>query len=196
MFGHFFLLFLLSNSIGHQPPRGHILDFDIYVKEDIVGNLRATKDTVAGKTRYTSATSVTIKFIKELKIDYDYQVTYENGWLSRSEVDVLVNERPHKQALIFWTGSGYEVIQNSKHKTSLEDRIANSTILLFFEEPTDIEHLFSEMDGSMNTIVPIGDHRYKKVNAKGRENIYQYADGKLVEADISGQIDFKIIAKE
>ena len=87
-------------------------------------------------------------------------------------------------------------IQNSKHKTSLEDRIANSTILLFFEEPTDIEHLFSEMDGSMNTIVPIGDHRYKKVNAKGRENIYQYADGKLVEADISGQIDFKIIAKE
>jgi len=60
-----------------------------------------------------------------------------------------------------------------------------------------IERCFSEQNGSFNDLVALGKHRYKKINSKGRENIYQYENGALKEANIDGGIvEFQMVAKD
>ncbi|WP_437397725.1 DUF6134 family protein [Flagellimonas lutimaris] len=195
MSARFIIIFFFLSVFGHQPADHKTLYFDIYFKDDSVGTLRATLDPKGSKVQYTSITSVSIKIIKQLKVDYEYLVTFEDGYLSESNVDVLINEKTHTEAFTKWTGNQYKFVKDRKNEAIMEEKVPYSTILLFFSEPNNVEQCYSEMDGSINTIVPLGDHRYKKINSKGKENIYQYHNGTLTEATIDGIVDFKIVKR-
>lgn len=196
MFSHFITIWFLLSALSHKPSEGTVLYFDIYMKDSMVGTLRAAIDPMGPQTQYSSDTSVKVKVLKKLKVDYEYLVTYEDGYLFESNVDVLVNEKPHAEAYTKWTGTEYRIIKNGKKELSFNDKVPYSTILLFFREPDGIEHCYSEMDGSINTIIPLGGHSYKKVNSKGKENTYSYQDGKLKRASISGLVAFTIMARD
>jgi hypothetical protein len=43
----------------------------------------------------------------------------------------------------------------------------------------------------------LGDHTYKKINSKVKEDVYYYKDGTLEKAIIhGGLVDFELIAKD
>ena len=173
------------------------LTFDIINKNEVIGNLKATKTSTDTKTHYQSVTTISTKILKEIKVNYKYDVTYERNKLKKANVYIDVNNKPYADILTNWEVKHYQITKNDKKEKVVEDEINYATILLYFNEPFDIERCYSEQDGSFNTIVPLGNHTYKKINAKNHENIYYYKNGFLQKAEINGGlVKFEIIAQK
>lgn len=191
-----FISFFLFCFFTSSSPEEEELLFDIYLKEKLIGTLRATHKTAGSEQIYFSKTIVNKKIIiKKVKVDYEYLVSFKDNYLSESNVNVFINEKPYAKTSTKWSGDQYEVLKNEKRKSILKDKFMYSTILLFFKEPKAIKECYSEMDGSINKIVSLGNHKYKKINAKGKENLYLYKEGKLTQAFINGIINFEIRAQ-
>lgn len=169
--------------------------FDIIHKDDLVGSLKATRTAKGSKTIYQSYTSIKKRLIKEIELEYKYDVTFDNSLLKKANVNITINDKPHARTSTVWKNYKFQIVKNEK-KSSFNDSIEYATILLYFKEPVQIKNCYSEQDGTMNTIVPLGNHSYKKINAKGKENIYYYKKGVLQKAIIDGGIvSFEMIAR-
>ena len=189
--------YLALLQLGNNSSEATTLHFDILFKDEVVGNLEASKFLDDSMLRYSSTSSLGVKILKDFQVDYDFEVYFEDGMLKKSDVDITINQKPHAQTSVEWTNKAYAIEVNGKKEAVLKDSIVYSTIMLYFREPMGIERCFSEQNGSFNDLVALGKHRYKKINSKGRENIYQYENGALKEANIDGGIvEFQMVAKD
>ncbi|WP_052958615.1 DUF6134 family protein [Maribacter thermophilus] len=194
------LFLLIDFNIGTDIPLYTLNDttlyFDIVLKDKVIGNLKATKNSKDNKIFYQSETAIKTRVIKNIEVNYKYDVTFENKVMKKADVVIDVNNKPHANTVTNWNSSQYQVIKNGKEEEVLETSIDYTTILLYFKEPVNIDLCYSEQDGSFNTIVALGEHSYKKINAKGKENIYYYKNGVLEKASIDGGlVKFEIIAR-
>jgi len=173
------------------------LYFDIVLRnEKVIGSLKATKSVDNEATHYYSFTKIKTRIIKEIQVNYKYDVIFQNAVLKEADVAITVNEEPHANTNTTRENDYYLVATNDDDKKNINESISYTTIQLYFKEPINISRCYSEQDGSFNTIIPLGNHSYKKVNSKGRENIYNYKNGILKSATIDGGlIKFKIIAR-
>ncbi|MEP2237891.1 MAG: DUF6134 family protein [Maribacter sp.] len=191
------LLFFNLNSDEITTKPNNSLNFNIIHNDKIVGNLQAKQTIENSKINYQSISTINTRIIKEIEVNYKYDVTYENNLLKRANVLIDVNNRPHADITTSWQESYYQITKNSKNEKVVEGHITYATILLYFKEPINIEKCYSEQDGSFNSIVALGNHIYKKINAKDQENIYHYKDGFLKKAEINGGlVNFEIVAQD
>ncbi|WP_232735147.1 DUF6134 family protein [Olleya sp. Bg11-27] len=170
--------------------------FDVIRNEKVIGNLKATKTIKDSKTYYKSSTSIKARIIKEIRVNYKYDVTFDSESLQQSNVNITVNEKSHAKTSTEWDNNTYQVVKNGKDEATITNAISYSTVQLYFEEPKNITTCYSEQNGSFNTIIAMGNHVYKKVNASNNENLYYYKNGLLTKATIDGGlIQFEIIRK-
>ena len=173
-----------------------IVKYDIVLKGKIVGQLQASRTFKDSKNHYQSSTNISTKFIKNINVNYKYDVIFNNDNLKKADVYITVNNKLHAETKTEWLGNLYKITQDDEQAIFFSQTISYSTILMYFIEPKGISACFSEEDGTMNTIESLGNHSYKKINSKGKENIYYYENGKLIKADIDGGlISFQMIAK-
>ena len=174
------------------------LYFDIVLhNKKVIGSLKATKSVINAETYYHSFTDIKTRILKEVHVNYKYDVTFENTLLKEADVMITVNKKPHAYTNTKWQNSHYRVAKNKGEEKNVDESIFYTTIQLYFKEPIHISHCYSEQDGSFNTIIPLGNHTFKKVNSKEKENIYYYRKGLLKKATIDGGvIKFDIIARE
>lgn len=196
MIWHLILVnFLMGYMVVPSSPEA-ALSFDIVHKNKTVGSLEATQTTKDSKTYYHSSTTIETKIVKKIAVHYKYDVIFENEILKKADVNITLNNKTHANTLTQWEDTEYQIAKNGKNGVSLKDTIDYATILLYFKEPINIDRCFSEQDGSFNTIVSLGNHSYKKVNSKGKENIYYYKSGVLEKAVIDGGlIKFEMFAR-
>ncbi len=188
-------VFLTSWSSLKSPEEN--LFFDIVHNNKIIGSLNTTKTIKDNKTYYHSSTTIETRIIEDIRVNYKYDVIFVSTILEKSDVNITVNEKPYAETYTQLTDTNYEIVKNDKTEKKLNDSISYATIQLYFKEPINISRSYSEQDGSFNTIISLGNHAYKKVNSKGRKNIYHYKNGLLKKATIDGGLfKFKMIAKE
>lgn len=188
-----FLIFLGSAKSTSEDN----LHFNIVHNNKVIGSLKATKTIKDSKTYYQSSTTIETQIIKEIRVNYKYDVAFEDNMLETSNVDITINEKPHAKTYTKWKRTAYQVITNEKDKKDIKDSIFYATVQLYFKEPKNVSTCYSEQDGSFNSIVALGHHGYKKINSKGRENSYYYKKGVLKKATIDGGlIKFEIIARK
>ncbi|WP_394357293.1 DUF6134 family protein [Dokdonia donghaensis] len=108
---------------------------------------------------------------------------------------MFVNDKPRAQTYTRKQDSLFIISRDYKRPQFYKEPINYTTIQLYFEEPIGLTSCYSEQDGSINKLVALGNHSYKKVNAKGLENLYFYKDGRLIKASIDGGvIQFELVA--
>jgi len=190
------ILGVLMTSLSSLNPSEENVYFDVVHNAKVIGSLEATKTIKGAKTYYQSSTTIETRIIKDICVNYMYDVVFDATLLEKADVYISVNEKPHAETSTQWTDPNYQIIKNDEREKTVTDSISFATIQLFFKEPIDIKTCYSEQNGSFNTILAMGNHTYKKVNSKGNENIYYYEAGDLKKAIIdSGVISFEIIAK-
>ncbi|WP_339837075.1 DUF6134 family protein [uncultured Maribacter sp.] len=173
------------------------LNFKVVHKDKIIGSLKATKTIKDSKIHYQSITCINTKVIKDIEVNYQYDVIYENSILKKANVAIDVNDKPYADILTNWENSYYQITKNGKKELVVEDNIDYATILLYFEEPKNVDSCYSEQDGSFNQILALGNHTYKKINSNNNENTYYYQNGILESAEIDGGlIKFKLVAQK
>jgi len=173
------------------------LNFDIILHNKVVGSLESTQIKKDSITYYKSSTNIKTRLIKDILVNYKYDVEFNDKFLKKADVHIMVNKKPHAKTLTQWTDAHYQISKNEDNEKTLKNPITFSTIQLYFNEPINISSCYSEQDGSFNTIVSMGNNTYKKVNSKGKENMYYYKNGILKKATIDGGlISFEMIARE
>ena len=196
MIRDFIFIIVFITLGGASGPLKENLNFDIVHKGDVIGSLKATKTVKDSKVYYESSTTIKTRIIKDNSVNYKYNVVFNEDLLETSVVDITVNKKPHANTHTQRENSAYQVVKDGKDEGLLETSIYNATIQLYFEEPKNITRCYSEQAGDFNTLEALGNHSYKKVNLKGRENIYYYNKGVLEKATIDGGlIKFEIIAR-
>jgi len=187
-----FFIGLNSDSISTNTS----LHYDIIMKDKVIGSLDTHQNTKGSLTTYQSLTSIKTKLLTTIEVDYKYDVIFNNSLLKKANVSIVINDRQHAETSTLWKNDQYEIVKNQK-ESSFKDSIQYTTILMYFKEPKKIKNCYSEQDGSMNTIVSLGNHRYKKINAKGKENTYFYKKGVLHKANIDGGVvNFELRIRE
>ncbi|MEO9892518.1 DUF6134 family protein [Aurantibacter sp.] len=173
------------------------LNFDIVMKDKVVGTLKATKKIKDDKEVYQSTTAIKTRFITEIEVEYKYDVIFEKQKLKTARVVIELNDKTHANTFTELVDNDYEMSKNDKIETVITNQINYSTILLYFKEPVNITHCYSEQDGSFNTLISNGNHSYKKINSKGKENTYYYSNGILDKANIDGGlVKFDIVSRD
>ncbi|SHI85501.1 DUF6134 family protein [Pseudozobellia thermophila] len=195
----FFLFVLTQMGTGETPPdittATDSLRFDIVMKGKVVGNLEAIRKKKEGKVRFQSSTTIKTRVITDIEVNYNYDVVFEDKVLEQAYVTIEVNQKTHANTTTKREGNGYQILINDKKDRVVEEPINYATIQLYFEEPVNTTRCYSEQDGTFNSLVPLGGHRYKKINSKGKENTYSYSNGYLEKANIDGGlVKFDIVA--
>lgn len=185
MFKHLIWLIFLMGFSSDSTFLATTLHYDIVMKDKIIGSLDTHQKTKGNVTTYQSFTSIKTRLLTTIEVDYKYDVTFSKAMLKKAKVSIVVNSREHAETSTLWKNTQYQIIKNKKEST-LQDSIQYTTVLMYFKEPKNIKKCYSEQDGTMNTIVSLGNHKYKKINANGKENMYFYKNGILHEADIDG----------
>jgi len=171
--------------------------FDVVWNNDkVIGSLKASRTAIDSRTYYQSATTINTRIITNIRVNYKYDVVFNNKHLEMADVNITVNKKSHAQTNTQWTGTNYHIVKNDKKYDDFKKFITYSTIQLYFEEPLDVKSCYSEQEGDFDTIIALGNHTYNKVNAKGHKNIYFYKAGRLEKATIDGGIiKFNIVAR-
>ncbi|GAA4241453.1 DUF6134 family protein [Winogradskyella damuponensis] len=192
------LCLTINNTIASQTnsTSEETLYFDIVYNNKTIGSLKATKTSNDSLTYYQSSTTIETRIIKKINVNHEYNVTFNGNMLKTSNVDITINDKPHAKTFTKKSETGYQVLKNEKDKETVKDPIYYATVLLYFTEPKHVDRCYSEQTGNFNTIIALGNHAYKKVNSKERENNYYYKNGLLKRASIDGGlIKFDIIAR-
>ncbi|WP_158976921.1 DUF6134 family protein [Cellulophaga sp. L1A9] len=180
-----------------ESPPNKTLWFDIIYKEKTIGSLKATKTSKNAKITYHTSSTINFRLIKEFAVNYKYDVSFDAELLKKAVVNISINDKSHAKTLTQWHENEYHIEKNGKTEAPLESTINYATILLYFVEPLNVTDCYSEQDGSFNTIIPLGNHGYKKINANGKENEYYYKHGVLEKAVIDGGlISFEMQLRE
>ncbi|SIS52795.1 hypothetical protein SAMN05421766_102572 [Zobellia uliginosa] len=187
MFKYVIGLIFCIGVMGDSLVPDTVLQYDILMRNKLIGSLEVSRKTVGTVTTYQSFTRIKTKLLTPIAVDYKYVVSFDNELLQRANVNIWVNDRPHAETSTSWKNNQYRIVKNKK-ESNLEDSIDYTTILLYFKEPKHIDYCYSEQDGTMNTIVALGNHSYKKINANGKENLYFYKKGVLHHATIDGGV--------
>jgi hypothetical protein len=192
----FILLFAIMQILKPSNTNQQTIVFNVVRNGKNIGSLKATKTVTDSKTYYSSATIIKARIIKQISVNYKYDVTFNNKVLKQAKVNITVNDKSHAKTTTEWEDNSYQIVKNGKHEAIISNEISYSTIQLYFKEPKNISTCYSEQNGTLNTIIAMGNHVYKKVNSKNNENLYYYKNGMLTKATIDGGlIQFEIIQK-
>ena len=188
-------LILISLNSSAQTVQENIT-FNIIHKNKVVGQLTATKTIKDTTTYYNSSTNINTRIIKNIHVNHEYNVVFNKGVLSSANVNIRVNDKQNAKTITTRKNNSYQIIKNGKYETPINTPINYATVQLYFEEPIHVSQCYSEQNGDFNSIIAIGNHTYKKVNAKNNENLYYYNKGELTKAVIDGGlITFQFIRK-
>ena len=188
------VLFISLNSSAQNTQES--ITFNIIHKNKVIGSLEATKTIKDTTTYYKSSTNINTRIIKNIHVNHKYNVVFNQGLLSSADVNIIINDKQNAKTITTRKNKNYQIIKNGKHETPIKTSINYATVQLYFEEPTHVSQCYSEQNGDFNSIIAIGNHTYKKVNAKNNENLYYYNKGELTKAIIDGGlITFEFIRK-
>ncbi len=170
--------------------------YDIISKQDTLGLLKISKNVIEDIHKYHYDIDMRVKLLVQLHLKYEINATYNKNQLLSANVDNMVNGKPHHSSTILWQDSYYILQIKNRKSQKLLDPISYSGILLFFEEPTGVERVFSEYSGHFGTLKLIGKNQYELLLHNGKKNQYVYEGGVLTRANInSSMVNFQLKLK-
>lgn len=178
---HYILLLLLV--LGHLAT-AQSTKYEIRTNHRSIGTLTVTEKQRNDVTVIEVTSKTQFKMVVTVNLRYHLTCGFKNGQLLDSNVNTYINGKIHSEGIIEQTKRGY-LIKGDGHDTELQDSIIYSGAKLYYYEPSEINRVFSEIDGIFKNIERVGDHTYELFNTKGhREATYKYEDGLLQHAEI------------
>lgn len=170
---------------------------DILRNGTSVGELKASKTTDGERTTYLSLTNIKIRILAVIQVNYRTQVTFKNGELESSKVDITLNGKPYGTSSTKRLGNIYQFYKDGKLKSTITGAIKYSSALLVYGEPKGFIAAYSEESGTFQSIEKQGTDVYEKVNSRGRKTIYHYQNQALNSLKLdAGIAEFEMVLKD
>ncbi|WP_232066273.1 DUF6134 family protein [Hymenobacter sp. BT18] len=148
-----------------------------------VGTMTATRQLLgADEMRYTLVSDVQVNFlVYRLKVYYKVINRIRAGQLLLSTVEAHTNQGDFASRTE-WKGDHYDIEANQykhQYRATQTEPITYTVTDMFFGEPREQRRAFTEYFGDYFRLQPARSAQYR-ARRDGREDEYQYANGKLV----------------
>lgn len=160
------------------------LQYDIVLFNRKIGETSVSKiDKGDGVTLYKLNSRSEAKVLFITKHSYmNADIVYKNGELYSSSYYTNNDEGEVLQKVVK-TADGYDLDRNGT-KRNLRRAIRHSIVQLYFSEPSVLTSIFAERLGEFIEFEKVAPAEYKSV-VKNVSSYYRYANGKLVEIEMS-----------
>ncbi len=175
------LSFILC-SLSHSN-YGQELTYTINLRGGKIGEVNATRKVQSGKEIYEVISDVTFKVLwKSYNRVTENYLTFENGQIQSSLAAVYMNKTKEDSAAMHLINDKYSCYLFPDKKYEIENaKIDFFAAKLYFEEPINVKSVFTERFLEYSPLTHLGNNQYKLSLPNGKENIYTYKNGILVE---------------
>ena len=183
-------LLLLFLTISTIPGMGQKTEtkFSIFLKGKIIGELVATEDRIGSEIIHDIMSKTDAKvMVFSIHVESDMKIKKGNGIMiegtayrmaSRGAADV------HASTVRIGPKQ-YESIRNGEKKKFTQEDITFCVADLFFKEPKGMTKIYSNMYAEMLSLKSLGTGRYEVQTPDGKNTVYSYTNGKLMQMDSS-----------
>lgn len=169
------------------------LKYKVIYKDKEVGTLDAIKRTNDSITFYQNKTEIDTRIITKIRLEYDYEITFENGLLNKAIVQIELNGKSRKNSKTILEKNKYHYYEDEDLSHLISENINYTAAMLMLEEPIGIKNVYSEENGTFHSLKKIKKHIYEKKGEKNRINTYIYENAVLKKAIIdAGIIEFQV----
>lgn len=169
------------------------LKYKVIYKDKEVGTLDAIKRTNDSITFYHNKTEIDTRIITKIKLEYDYEITFENGLLNKAIVQIELNGKSRKNSKTILEKNKYRYYEDEDLSLLISENINYTVAMLMLEEPIGIKNVYSEENGTFHSLKKVKKHIYEKKGEKNRINTYIYENAVLKKAIINaGIIEFQV----
>ena len=161
--------------------------FDVYIRGKKSGEVHVNKLCTSGYCHYAITGNSSYYFVTHFDVEFLVSASYNNkGLLVQSSTQHSVNGKVRSTSYTEEAGKDYRITINEQTKLIKEQDITYSTVSLYFQEPKEVEKVYSERFGQFLTIVPKEDQEgvYVLSLPNDKESTYHYKEGRLIKVDI------------
>jgi len=192
-----FLAILMIGSFFSSLTPNEQARFEIIFNDDTIGHVSVSEIKKGDHTIRDLQTVSTAHFIISIHVETEAKVTRnKNGIIiegigfrhaNRGAEDV----HAHTQ----WIGDKQYKVNRNDETWVLDDHPIHYCIAdMYFKEPIDKSHVYSNMYGSNLKISEIANGKYHVVTPDEKDSYYTYLDGKLMEVEVGTPIG-KVITR-
>jgi len=191
----FGLVFLLHLSIHAQT-----LDYEVIKNDEQIGTLRTQRqNTAQGGIILRVDTDVNFSFFGKQSLTVEVESHFTNTQLAAAHTAEKLNEKMRNQTRLEWDGTHYFFTNDDGERKCLGKecpQIAHTVTSMYYNEPKDLNRVFSERHGEFLTLKSIGKNQYELHMPNGRKNLYTYKDGICQRVDVDHWFaDFSFVRK-
>lgn len=180
--------FYIFNSWGQDK-----MNFNIVHNGNSIGKLYAEKKQDNESVVYKSATNISYHLVVSIKVVHENEVVFKNGNFQNSSIISQIGKHKKNEYITSNNNGKISYSVNGKEVRKV-DNINATVTQLFFEEPVNIESVYSEEKGEFHKIKPLSKGVYLKSDSKGNKNTYYYKNGELQKIDIdTSTISFSMV---
>ena len=169
------------------------LKYDIFVSDNKIGEVLASKNSKGALTTYSIQTNLSFRLLEKYDVNYQLSSSYKNNYLIESALKNIVNGKLEDDVHIKWDGVQYSGHANKK-TVSFKERIKYSIAKLYFHEPVGLDRIFSEKYTDFQKLKTSASNEYVLHLEDGNKSHYKYMNGICTEVTSSKSF-FKIQIK-
>lgn len=160
------------------------LSYAVYYEAKKVGSLSANRSVKGNVINYSLSSNVKVNVVKEYNIIEKINEEFKEDKLQSSIHTRHVNsaEKANNKAIRYKTC--YK-LTGDKHTDSLSAWILQTTLTLYFHEPTDKQEIYSQNYRKLITIKKVKEGLYELPLPNGKKAKYHYKAGKLIMLESS-----------
>ena len=163
-------------------------EFSIHIGKREIGTILAKREKTQNKELYKVVSDATFRVVWKYHRTTDMSAVYINDTLESSVSKIEMNNDVKEFSEYWKDGNGFKC--HRQGKMEMEEKVVQySSVKLYFEEPVEIDSVYSETFLEMSYLENLGDHRYKLYLPGNRENTYSYQNGKLQDVKVDRTID-------
>ncbi len=167
---------------------GQQVEFTINIGSKEIGEITANKELIQNREVYKVVSDATFRIIWKYHRTSEMTVIYINDTLE-SSVSINKMNDDVKELSKFWKDdNGYKCHHQDKIEME-ENPVLFSTVKLYFQEPVNVDSVYSETFLEMSYLEDLGDHQYKLFLPGNRKNTYRYDNGILQEVKVDRTFD-------
>ena len=182
-----FLFFLISFLLTSGDLFSQKIRYTMQVNGREMGELQVERRFENEIEIITSRTNVKVDFlIKRMEVFSLIHTEYEGGLLQKAETRKVVNGEDKEFSKIYRVRTGYHFKNHEDELKNLPHSSINFTVnRLFFQEPVNLNQVFSERFGKYLKIEKAGPGYYLLHVPDEDPNGYYYKNGQFVKLDVN-----------
>jgi len=193
-----YCLLLMLCLVVNVYSKGESLTYAVMKGSETIGHIHIDRTKKNDITEYFFESTVKLTFIFSIEVYDRMRVVFKGNQLLQAQLYRTLNGNVKVNNSATWNGKAYIMNNKDNEHSSLQHLIYLTTANLYYQEPINVNAVFSEKFQKMIPIKHAGNKRYLLDLPNGNKSYYSYANGicSLVEAETDwASLKFVLIKK-